>query len=84
MLIQVYQSQAHTLKYRIKVHVRSINFGEFFHPVWPYSILYVDYLLTFTTQENQNHVGKRNLKIELAKVFATFYSRKPKSSNFVQ
>ena len=43
-----------TLKYQIKIRVRSINFGVIFRPVWAYSILYVYHFWTFTKQENQN------------------------------
>ena len=42
------KNQEATLKYQIKVHVQSINFGVYFRPVWPYSILYVHYFLTST------------------------------------
>ena len=44
-----------TLKYQIKIHVWFINFGVIFP-------------LVFTSQENQNLLGKCNLKVELAKI----------------
>ena len=54
LLLKVLTLKLCTLKYQIKVHVRSIDFGMFFSPVWPYSILYVYHFLTFSTQDNED------------------------------